>query len=169
MSGGAPLDEASVPATADLYDVHGDALRVAEPALRPFGGRRRFAGPAHTVAVFEDNSLVRGALESPGEGRVLVVDGGGSLRCALVGDKLARLAVEHGWAGIVVWGCVRDAAAIAELPVGVLALATNPRKSVKRGAGVVGETVRFLGVRVEPGDWVYADEDGVVVSSAPVH
>lgn len=166
---GSPLDEATVPATADLYDAHGEALAVADPGLRSFGGRRRFAGPAHTVAVFEDNSLVRGALGTPGEGRVLVVDGGGSLRCALLGDRLAQLGVDQGWAGVVVWGCIRDSAPIAGMPLGVLALATHPRKSVKRGAGVAGEPVRFLGVRIAPGDWIYADEDGLVVSPTPLH
>jgi regulator of ribonuclease activity A len=155
-------------ATTDLSDAHPDAL-VLDAILRPFGGARRFFGRARTVRCFEDNTLVRAALETPGDGGVLVVDGGGSLRCALVGGNLGSLAVRHGWAGIVVFGCVRDVAELAPLPVGILALAAHPRKSVRRGWGVAGEAVSFGGVTVREGDWVYADEDGVVVSSTPLH
>jgi len=159
---GAVIDP--VPATADLWDAHPDAVAVLEPGLLRYGARPRFAGPAHTLAVFEDNSLVRAALETPGRGRVLVVDGGGSLRRALVGDRLAQLAIDHGWSGLVVWGAIRDAGLIDRLPLGLRALGTTPRKSIKRGHGVAGEPVRILGVTIAAGSWVYADEDGVLVA-----
>ncbi|RME33742.1 MAG: ribonuclease E inhibitor RraA, partial [Gammaproteobacteria bacterium] len=122
-------------ATADLYDAHEDRLQVALPIFRDYGGRRRFCGPISTVKAFEDNTLVRAALEEPGEGRVLVVDAGGSLRCAMVGDNLAQLGIDNGWSGIVVHGCIRDSGPIGEMAIGVKAMATNPRKSVKRGEG----------------------------------
>lgn len=150
--------------TADLFDAHGEACRVLEPALRSLGGRARFGGAVVTLKLHEDNSLVRDALGEAGEGRVLVVDGGGSLRCALVGDRLAAKGVENGWAGIVVWGCVRDAAILRTLDIGCMALATNPAKSVKRGQGLRDVPVTFLGATVAPGDWLYADEDGVLVA-----
>lgn len=153
-----------MPATADLYDAYGESLRVLAPLFRDFGGVRAFAGPVSTVKVHEDNSLVRDALEEPGEGRVLVVDGGGSLRCALVGDNLAQLGHDRGWAGIVVYGCIRDAGPIAGIPIGVKALATNPRKSVKKGAGERDVTVRFAEALIAPGDFLYADDDGIVVA-----
>ncbi|RLA37664.1 MAG: putative 4-hydroxy-4-methyl-2-oxoglutarate aldolase, partial [Gammaproteobacteria bacterium] len=104
--------------TADLYDSHGDALQVAAPVFRDYGGRRRFHGPVATLKVYEDNSLVRETLGQPGEGRVLVVDGGGSLRCALLGDNLAQMGAANGWAGVVVHGCIRDAVEIGKLPLG---------------------------------------------------
>lgn len=149
--------------TTDLSDAHADA-QVAEPLLRHFGGRRRFHGPIETLRVFEDNALVRAVLEGPGAGRVLVVDGGGSLRCALVGDQLAALAARNGWAGVVVHGCVRDSADLAAIELGVLALATNPRRSVKGGAGERGAELRFAGITLRPGQHLYADEDGVLVA-----
>ncbi len=151
-------------ATADLYDQFEDQLEVAEPMFRDYGGRLGFGGPIATVKVFEDNSLVRSALTEQGAGRVLVVDGGGSLRCALVGDMLAELGHENGWAGIIVYGCIRDAAAIAEIAIGVKALNTSPRKSVKQGAGEKDVAVSFAGVTFTPGAFVYADGDGIVVS-----
>ncbi len=155
----------TTPKTADLYDEHADELQVAEPIFRSFGGRAAFHGPIATVKTHEDNSRVREALAEPGEGRVLVVDGGGSTRCALVGDVLAARAVENGWAGVVVWGCVRDVAELASLDVGCLALAAVPAKSVKRGAGVRDLAVTFAGVRFEPGHHLWADRDGVVVAA----
>lgn len=151
-------------ATADLYDEHGEALRVAAPMFRDYGGVKIFAGPVSTVKVFEDNSLVRAELEEPGDGRVLVVDGGASMRCALVGDNLAALGHDNGWAGIIVNGCIRDAAPISTIDIGVKALATNPRKSAKRGEGQRDVAVRFADVLIEPGDYLYADEDGVVIA-----
>jgi regulator of ribonuclease activity A len=151
-------------ATTDLCDQHGDAVRVATPLFRSYGGRRRFCGPAATLRCFEDNTFVRSALEQPGEGRVLVVDGGGSLRCALVGDQLAALGVANGWAGIVVNGCVRDSVALAACAIGILALATHPRRSRKRNVGEPGAVVEFASLAFRPGDWVYADDDGLLLS-----
>ncbi|SFZ75699.1 ribonuclease E activity regulator RraA [Chitinimonas taiwanensis] len=151
--------------TTDLSDAHGDAVQVAEPLFRHFGQHARFAGPIATLKVFEDNSLVRSTLETPGEGRVLVVDGGGSLRCALVGGQLGELAVNNHWAGIVVYGCVRDALELNAQAVGIRALNTHPKKSVKKGEGSSGLAVQFAGVRFEPGHWLYADEDGIVVAA----
>ena len=153
-------------ATADLYDAHGETLQVLTPLFRDFGGNRAFAGPAATLKVFEDNSLVRAALEEPGQGRVLVVDGGGSLRCALVGDQLGVLGVKNGWAGIVVYGCVRDADALGALQIGIKALATNPRKSVKKGEGTRDTVVRFADAVIAPGNYVYADADGIVIAES---
>jgi regulator of ribonuclease activity A len=153
--------------TPDLLDAHPE-LEACEAGLVHFGGVRRFSGPAVTLRVLEDNSLVRELLKSPGQGRVLVIDGGGSRRCALVGDLLAAAAVENGWNGIVVHGCVRDTVAIAALPLGVLALAPQPRRSEKHGQGVRDVPVEILGARVRPGDVVYADEDGVVFAPRPL-
>ncbi len=151
--------------TTDFCDMYAD-IQVAEPLLRHYGGAVRFHGPIATLKVFEDNSLVRSTLEGLGNGRVLVVDGGGSLRSALVGDQLGALAVQNGWAGVVVNGCVRDVAELAELPVGVLALASHPRRSDKRGAGQADLPVRFAGVHFTPGHYLYADADGLVVATA---
>ena len=153
-------------ATADLYDAHGETLQVLTPMFRDFGGRRAFEGPAATLKVFEDNSLVRAALEEPGQGRVLVVDGGGSLRCALVGDQLGVLGVKNGWAGILVYGCVRDADALGALQIGIKALATNPRKSVKKGEGTRDTVLRFADAVITPGNYVYADTDGIVIAES---
>lgn len=154
--------------TADLSDEH-PGVQVGAPVLASYGGIASFGGRIETVSCFEDNSIVREVIESPGEGRVLVVDGGGSLRCALVGDQVAADALENGWAGIVVNGCVRDSAALAELDIAILALDTHPRASSKRGEGRRGETVRFAGIEFIPGSWLYADDDGVVVSAGPIH
>ncbi len=151
-------------ATADLYDKHEENLRIATPMFNDYGGKKRFSGPASTVKVFEDNSLVRAALEEPGEGRVLVVEGDASLRCALVGDMLAELAKDNGWQGIIVYGCIRDSAVIANIDIGVKALNTNPRKSVKKDVGERDVAVTFADVTISPGDYIYADEDGVVIS-----
>lgn len=155
-------------ATADLYDQFGEALQVADPIFRDFGGRSSFEGKIVTLKLFEDNSLVREAVESDGTGSVLVVDGGGSLRCALLGDQLARLAVEHHWEGMVIFGCVRDAAILGQLPLGIKALATNPRKSVKRGEGQKGLSIHFAGIRFVSGHFLFADQDGIVVASEPL-
>ena len=149
--------------TADLYDEFGEQLQVCMPGLSDFGGRRAFTGPVETVRCHNDNSRVRECVSQPGQGRVLVVDGGGSLHCALLGDLLAQKAVDNGWAGIVINGCIRDAADIAAMPLGVKALAKIPRKSVRRDRGETGVPVSFLGVDFSPGDRLYADEDGVVV------
>ena len=152
--------------TADLCDEHGDALQVCEPVFRKFGGKRAFDGLVSTVRCFEDNSLVKEAVEGPGAGRVLVVDGGGSRRRALFGDKLGTAAVKNGWAGVIIHGCIRDSAELGLMNLGIRALGTMPLRSVKRGEGERDVPVRFAGVTFRPGDHVYADEDGVVVSHA---
>ncbi len=153
-------------ATADLYDDHGDQLRVLAPLFNDYGGITDFEGIVTTLKVYEDNTLVRAALEEPGGGKVLVVDGGGSMRCALVGDMLAALGAENGWAGIVVYGCIRDAVPISKIPIGVKAMATNPRKSVKKGAGDRDLVVQFAETTIAPGDYLYADRDGIVIAAA---
>ena len=150
--------------TADLFDAHGDDVQVVAPLFRDYGGRRCFHGRIATVKVHEDNSLVRDALSQPGDGHVLVVDGGGSLRCALLGDNLAQMGAANGWAGVVVYGCIRDSVEIGRLPLGVKALATHPAKSVKRGEGRMNEVLRFAETIFLPGAWLYADEDGILVS-----
>lgn len=155
-------------ATTDLLDAHPEA-QAAEPLFRDFGGQRAFSGPIATLKLFEDNSLVRTALGEPGNGRVLVVDGGGSLRCALLGDQLGELGVKNGWAGLVIWGCVRDTEALGRMSLGVKALAAHPRKSEKRGIGERDKVVVFAGVTFKPGAWLYADADGVVVSDTAIH
>jgi len=151
-------------ATADLYDEYEDKLQIATPMFNDYGGNLKFCGPASTVRVFEDNSLVKAALEEPGEGRVLVIDGGASLKCALLGDMLAELGKENDWVGIIVYGCIRDSAVIANIAIGIKALNTNPRKSVKKGTGERDVSVNFADVIISPGDYIYADEDGIVIS-----
>jgi regulator of ribonuclease activity A len=154
--------------TADLYDQHGERLRVCEPIFGDYGGITRFAGPAATVKCFEDNTQVKAALAEPGAGRVLVVDAGGSMRCAMLGDLIAASAVDNGWAGVLMHGCIRDSGEIADMDLGVKALGTIPRKSERRGEGQRDIPVTFAGVTFRPGDWVYCDEDGVVVADGPV-
>ena len=153
----------NAPPTADLCDAFSN-VQVSEPIWRDYGGVIRFAGPAMTLKVEGDNALVRAELETPGEGRVLMVDAGGSLRCALVGGILAGLGVQHGWAGIVLHGCVRDTAELGGQKIGVKALASHPRRSGKAGGGQRGGEVSFAGLSVKPGDWIYADEDGLLVA-----
>jgi regulator of ribonuclease activity A len=154
--------------TADLYDRNEDKVSVVEPMFLDYGGVRRFSGPIATVKVYEDNSLVRAALEEPGNGKVLVVDGGGSLRCALVGDVLAALAHRNGWAGLLVYGCIRDSDVMAGIPLGVKAVNTHPRKSVKRGVGERDCPLHFGSVAFVPGHYLYADADGVLISAEPL-
>ncbi len=167
-----------ITSTCDLCDIHkaatDDSFRVLPPVFQAFGGRARFSGPVSTVKCFEDNSLVKALLESKGTvdtahgpmGRVLVVDGGGSLRRALVGGNLGAAAVENGWAGIVVNGCIRDVAELARCDVGVRALAAMPLPTEKRGEGQRDIPVQVQGVWVRPGDWLVADEDGIVLLAA---
>ncbi|MDR3416026.1 MAG: ribonuclease E activity regulator RraA [Nevskia sp.] len=156
-------------ATTDLSDAHPDA-QVCEPIFADFGGRLVFHGQIKTLKVFEDNALVRATLETPGEGRVLVVDGGGSLRCALVGGNLGALGVKNGWAGIVVNGCIRDSEEIGGQAIGVKALATHPRKSEKGlHSAHADKVVSFAGVVFRPGAWLYADADGIVVGEKSLH
>lgn len=162
------------PATTDLCDAneaHLDdgSLHVLSTSLRSWGACTAFAGTAATVRCFEDNTLVRSTLETPGEGRVLVVDGGASLRCALLGGNLAVLAERNGWAGVLVNGCVRDTAEIDACQIGVRALAAMPRRSRKLGTGVADVIVDFGGVIIRPGQWIYADADGVLVSDRRLH
>jgi regulator of ribonuclease activity A len=148
--------------TSDLFDEHPGAASC-ETQLRQFGGVRSFSGPIATVRCHEDNVLLRAQVSEAGDGRVLVVDGGGSFACALLGDNIAEIAVSNGWAGLVVYGCVRDVAALAKLAIGVKALGTNPRPSGKAGAGEVGVTVTFGGAEFVPGAMLHADDDGVIV------
>ena len=150
--------------TTDLYDANEGKVAVLQPMLKSYGGKPRFAGQIVTLKLYEDNTLVREVLGEAGAGKVLVVDGGGSLRCALLGDQIAELAVKNQWEGVVIYGCIRDSVAIAALPLGVRALDTNPKKSVKRNEGTRDLVLNFGGVNFTPGHWLYADEDGVLVS-----
>jgi regulator of ribonuclease activity A len=149
--------------TTDLSDEHPEA-QVCDPVFLSFGGRRTFSGPVTTLKVFEDNSMVREIVQTPGEGRVLVVDGGGSLRCGLFGGNLAVAAARNGWAGVVINGCARDADELDAEPIGVRALALHPRRS-ERGlhSGRAGIPVTFAGVVFREGEWLLADRDGVLV------
>lgn len=149
----------------DLCDQHGDALQVADPLFHDFGGKPLFYGQAVTLSCYEDNSLVRELVNRPGQGRVMVIDGGGSLRCALLGDQLAIKAAEQGWEGIVIFGAVRDVGTLATLALGVKALAACPVKTEKLGQGELDAVVSFAGVTIHPGDYVYADLNGVLVSA----
>ena len=154
--------------TADLYDQHESKVQVALPVFRDYGGKKNFCGQIVTVRVFEDNSLVRSALEERVEDKVLVIDGGASLHCALVGDLLAQMGKDNGWEGIIIFGCVRDSSVIAGIDIGIKALGTNPRKSVKKGVGVRDVPVTFADVTFNPGDYVYADTDGILVSATKI-
>jgi len=161
-------------ATCDLCDAHksayaaGDgAFRVLPPVFHSYGGRSRFCGPVLTVQCFEDNSPVKAALESPGQGRVLVVDGGGSVRRALIGGNIAASAAKNGWAGVVIDGAARDKAELAAADVGIRALALLPMPTDRKVPGQTGIPVRIQGVWVRSGDWLYADEDGIVITPAP--
>ena len=150
-------------ATCDLYDEHGDAARVIGWPFRDFGGLTRFAGEVETVKCFEDNSRIKELASNPGRGRVLVVDGGGSRRAALLGDMIATQAIASGWAGFVIYGSVRDSAVLRTLDIGIKALATTPRKSIRLGDGTAGLPLEIVGVEVRPGDRLYADEDGILI------
>jgi len=150
--------------TADLVDEHESSLRCCDVQFRQFGGVARFAGPVRTIKCFEDNTLIKQALSEPGDGAVLVVDGGGSLRTSLLGDYIAGLGVKNGWAGMVFWGAVRDVVALGKLAIGLKALGSNPLRSTKTGSGQRDVAVSFGGIVFRPGDWLYSDEDGIVVS-----
>lgn len=157
-------------ATCDICDANEDkiaagTLSVLPPIFQKFGKRVAFSGQAATLKLFEDNVLVRSTLETPGNGRVLVVDGGGSLRCALVGGNLGVLAEKNDWAGIVVHGCIRDSEEINGCDIGVRALATHPQRSIRKGVGERDLRISIAGVAINPGDWIYADADGVLVSA----
>ncbi len=155
--------------TPDLCDAWPDRVQVVEPIFRNYGGHAAFGGPIVTVKCFEDNSLVRDQVKTPGRGRVLVVDGGASLRRALLGDRLAAAAADNGWAGIVIYGCIRDVDEIARTPVGVKALNAVPVKTEKRDIGDLNIPVTFGGVTFHPGDYLYADNNGIIVSDAPLN
>jgi regulator of ribonuclease activity A len=150
--------------TADLWDERGDSLQSCSVQLRHYGGRTAFTGVISTVRCHRDNALVKAALGEPAHGRVLVVDGGGSLESALMGDLIAASAVSNGWAGVVIHGVVRDVAALRELPLGAVALGSNPRRSAKDGVGERDVPVAFGGVEFVPGQQVWVDEDGVVAT-----
>lgn len=154
--------------TTDISDSLCEEARVANPGFIDYGARKVFSGQISTVKCHEDNSHVRASLEQSGHGRVLVVDGGGSMRCALLGDMLATLAIENGWAGIIVNGCIRDSAEIASINIGVKARATHPKKSLKRGEGQQDIVVHFADIDFRPGDYLYADADGIVVTAKPL-
>lgn len=151
--------------TADLCDDHSDSLSIAQPLFNDYGKNISFSGEISTVKCFEDNSLVRKQLEQAGNGRVLVVDGGGSTRCAMVGDILAQMGADNGWSGIIVYGCIRDSGVIATIGIGVKAIATMPIKSVKKGEGEIDIPVHFADVDFIPGQYAYADEDGIILSA----
>jgi regulator of ribonuclease activity A len=150
--------------TADLVDAHADVLRGCHAQFRSYGGRTRFHGPVRTIRTFEDNPLVKRTLSSPGDGAVLVIDGGASLRCCLLGDYLAALGAKNGWTGVIVWGAVRDTVALGTLDFGVKALGSSPLRPGKAGIGELDVPVEFGEAVFRPGDWVYSDEDGIVVS-----
>lgn len=150
--------------TCDLCDDHPDDVRVCEPMFASFGGRETFGGEIVTVKCHEDNSRVKELLATPGKGKVLMVDGGGSLRCALMGDLIGASAVQNGWEGVIIYGCVRDVDALAELDIGVHAVAAIPLKSVRKGVGEAGLDITFGGVTFVQGQYVYADNNGVITS-----
>ena len=150
--------------TADLCDEFESLVKIAEPLFQDYGQLKSFYGEIATVKVFEDNVLVRKTLETEGRKRVLVVDGGASMKMALVGDQLAQIAYDNGWAGVVVNGCIRDSVEIARIRIGLKALNTVPKKSFKKGLGEVDEPVEFAGVVFEPGHFLYADHDGVILA-----
>jgi regulator of ribonuclease activity A len=156
----------TTPDLCDLFENDSSAdLRVLDSLFRDYGGQTAFFGPAITIKCFEDNSIVKELLSTPGEGRVIVMDGGGSLRRAILGDMLAENAAKNGWAGLIINGCIRDCDQIAEIAIGVKALNTHPMKTEKRGLGDLDVPVCFAGHTISSGDWVYADRNGVVISA----
>ncbi|NWF39855.1 RraA family protein [Mariprofundus sp. NF] len=154
--------------TTDLYDAHLEALQVAAPIFRDFGGRQRFHGEIVTLKAFEDNTYLKAAFETDGRGKVLVVDSAGSMQRAMMGDVMAALGASNGWEGVIINGCIRDSADVAGVHIGVKALATIPRKTVKRDQGVMDVPVRFADVLFVSGEYLYADEDGVVISKCAI-
>jgi regulator of ribonuclease activity A len=152
--------------TADLVDDIGEDVRSCDTQFRQFGGRAEFAGPVSTVRCFQDNALLKSVLSEPGDGRVLVIDGDGSLHTALVGDVIADLARTNAWAGLIINGAVRDATTLRTVQIGIKALGTNPRKSSKTGAGERDVVITLGGVEFRPGDIAFSDDDGIVVVDA---
>ena len=155
--------------TPDLCDAYPESVRVVEPIFTNYGGREAYGGQIVTVKCHEDNSLVKEHVANPGEGRVMVVDGGGSLRCALLGDMLAEKAAQNNWAGLIIFGCIRDIDEIRKTELGVQALRTIPIKSNRQGRGDWNIPVTFGGVTFNPGEYVYADNNGVIVSAQPLN
>lgn len=156
-------------ATADLCDAHADSVKVCHIPFRSFGQVTAFHGPIRTLSVLDDNALVRQILERPGQGAVLVVNGGGSLKRALVGGNLATLAIDNGWAGVIVHGAIRDSSVIDTLPVGIKAAGTTPLRADRDAIGEIDIPTAFGGVIFTPGDWLYADADGVIVAPHRLH
>ena len=154
--------------TPDLCDAYPDLIQVVEPMFSNFGGRDSFGGQIVTLKCFEDNSLVKEQIALDGKGKVLVVDGGGSLRCAMLGDMVAEQASKNGWEGLLIYGCVRDVDMLAQTDLGVQALASHPEKSEKRCIGELNVPVTFGGVTFKPGDYLYADNNGVIISPSPL-
>lgn len=154
--------------TPDLCDAYPELVQAVEPMFSNFGGRDSFGGQIVTIKCHEDNSLVKDQVALEGKGKVLVVDGGGSLRCALLGDQLAEKAAHNGWEGLLIYGCVRDVDVIAQTDLGVQALASHPRKTDKRGIGDLNVPVTFGGVTFTPGHYLYADNNGVIISPSPL-
>ena len=150
--------------TADLWDEHAQDLNCLTPIFQHFGKKNCFAGQVVTLKLYEDNSLVRETLGEQGQGKVLVVDGGASLRCALVGDRLAQKAIDNAWEGVIVYGCIRDSAIINTMNIGIKAINTSPVKSIKRGVGLRDEIVQFAGVAISSAHFIYADQDGILIS-----
>lgn len=154
--------------TADLVDDHDDEVHFCNLSFLKFGRRQAFSGQIATVKCFEDNVILKSQLQEPGEGRVLVVDAGGSTRCAVVGDMIATILRDNEWAGIIINGAIRDSAEIDEMDVAVRCLATSPKKSAKDGAGYANTPVQFGGVTFKPGDYVYCDADGILVADRKI-
>lgn len=152
-------------ATTDLYDEHEGEVQTCSVQFRDFGGKRQFCGRIRTVRCYRDNQLFRALLDEPGDGAVVVIDGGGTTESALMGDIIAAKGAKNGWSGCVILGAIRDSADIANIDLGVKALGVNPAKSSKEGTGAVDEPVEFGGVLFTPGEWIYCDEDGILVSS----
>ncbi len=150
--------------TTDLYDDHLENLQVAAPIFRDFGGRVSFHGQIVTLKAFEDNTFLKSAFETDGTGKVLVVDSAASLRCAMMGDVMAALGACNGWEGVIINGCIRDSADVGRVNIGAKALATIPRKTIKRNQGIMDIPLHFAEVDFYPGDYIYADEDGIVLS-----
>lgn len=154
--------------TTDLWDENPEMFQCASPIFQSFGNKKAFSGKISTLKLFEDNSLVRKQLENEGRGKVLVIDGGGSLHCALVGERLVALATKNNWSGIVINGCIRDSALINTMDFGIRALNTCPVKSIKRNIGDVDNPVKFSGVTFVPGQYVYVDADGILLSEQAI-
>jgi len=150
--------------TTDLYDTYLEELQVAAPIFRDFGGKTKFCGQIVTLKAVDDNSFLKQSFEQDGTGKVLVVDAGASMRCAMMGDMMADLGASNGWQGVIIHGCIRDSADVAKVNIGVKALATIPRKTTKRNQGILNIPVHFADVSFNPGEYVYADEDGIVIT-----